>query len=96
MPAGSVAGVFLITDLAFFGANVIKIEHGGWFPLLLAGAVYGVMTTWHTGRQVVTRRLAETEVPLTVLFDSVKAKIHKLGVLLCTPICTSRPRWSVT
>jgi len=72
--AASVAGVFLITDLAFFGANVIKIEHGGWFPLLLAGAVYGVMTTWHTGRKVVTKRLAETEVPLTVLFEAVKAK----------------------
>jgi KUP system potassium uptake protein len=72
--AASVAGVFLTTDLAFFGANVIKIQHGGWFPLLLAGAVYGVMTTWHTGRQVVTKRLAETEVPLTVLFESVKAK----------------------
>jgi KUP system potassium uptake protein len=72
--AGSIAGLFLITDLAFFGANVIKIEHGGWFPRLLAGAVYGVMTTWHTGRIVVTKRLAETEVPLAALFESVKAK----------------------
>ncbi len=33
-----VTGAFLVIDLAFFGANVIKIEHGGWFPLLLAGA----------------------------------------------------------
>ena len=36
--AASVTGAFLIIDLAFFGANVIKIEHGGWFPLLLAAA----------------------------------------------------------
>ena len=69
--AAVISGAFLLTDLAFFGANVIKIEHGGWFPLLLAGAVYGVMTTWHTGRQVVTRRLAETEVPLERFFETV-------------------------
>jgi len=72
--AGLVTGAFLLTDLAFFGANVIKIEHGGWFPLLLAAAVYGVMTTWHTGRRVVTRRLAETEVPLSAFFDTVELK----------------------
>ena len=30
-------GAFLVIDLAFFGANVIKIEHGGWFPLLGRG-----------------------------------------------------------
>ena len=36
--AGAVTAAFLSIDLAFFGANVIKIEHGGWFPLLVAGA----------------------------------------------------------
>jgi KUP system potassium uptake protein len=72
--AALVTGVFLIVDLAFFGANVIKIEHGGWFPLLVATAVYTVMTTWHTGRRLVVRRLAETEVPLSKFFDSVKAR----------------------
>ena len=50
----------------FLGANVIKIQHGGWFPLLIAAGIYTVMTTWHTGRRIVTQRLAETEVPLSV------------------------------
>jgi KUP system potassium uptake protein len=72
--AALVSGAFLIIDLAFFGANVIKIQHGGWFPLLVAGAIYAVMTTWATGRQLVVRRLADSEVPLSQFFASVEAK----------------------
>jgi len=72
--AGGVAGFFLIIDLAFFGANVIKIQHGGWFPLLMAGMVYTVMTTWHTGRRLVVKRLADSEIPLSVFFSSVAAR----------------------
>jgi KUP system potassium uptake protein len=72
--AGVVAGAFLIWDIAFFGANVIKITHGGWFPLLVAMGVYAVMSTWHTGRKVVARRLGETEIPLPVFFKNVASK----------------------
>jgi len=55
---------FLIVDLAFFGANLIKIAHGGWFPLLVAAVIYTVMTTWHTGRQLVTRTLSRSGRPI--------------------------------
>ncbi|HUR33225.1 MAG TPA: potassium transporter Kup [Vicinamibacterales bacterium] len=72
--AAGVTGAFVIIDLAFFSANVIKIEHGGWFPILVAGFVYAVMSTWHTGRLLVVRRLAETEIPLSRFFDSVRLK----------------------
>jgi KUP system potassium uptake protein len=89
--AAAVTGAFLVTDLAFFGANVVKIQHGGWFPLLLAAAVYGVMTTWYTGRRFVTRRLAETEVPLTEFFESVRRnpphRITGTGIFM-----TARPQ----
>ena len=70
----SVTGAFLVIDVAFFTANVIKIQHGGWFPLLVAAGVYAVMTTWATGRQLVVRRLADSEVPLTQFFMSIAAK----------------------
>ena len=72
--AAVVAGGFVVIDLAFFGANVIKIEHGGWFPLLVAAIIYAVMSTWHTGRLLVVRRMAETEVPLSRFFDDVRRK----------------------
>ena len=50
---------FLIIDLAFFGANIIKIADGGWFPLLVGATVFTMMTTWFTGRRILTARLAE-------------------------------------
>ena len=62
--AGSVTGVFLIIDLAFFGANAVKITHGGWLPLVIAGLLYTFMTTWKTGRQLVAARLAARAVPI--------------------------------
>jgi KUP system potassium uptake protein len=67
--AALVTGAFLVVDLAFFAANLLKIEHGGWFPLLVAAAVYLVMATWHTGRLLVLERLHRQEVPLTSFFE---------------------------
>jgi KUP system potassium uptake protein len=69
-----VSGAFLVIDLAFFGANVIKITHGGWFPLAVAAAIYAVMMTWATGRQLVARRLADSEVSLSHFFATIEAR----------------------
>ena len=52
LSAGALAAFFLVIDLAFFGANVIKVAKGGWLPLLLAGLVFSVMTTWKKGRKI--------------------------------------------
>ena len=57
--AGVVAGGFLAIDLLFFSANALKIASGGWFPLVLAVAIVVVMTTWATGRRLLTARLRE-------------------------------------
>jgi len=46
----AVVAVFLAVDLAFLGANLAKLLHGGWLPLLIGTAVFAVMTTWRTGR----------------------------------------------
>ncbi|MFX8110495.1 KUP/HAK/KT family potassium transporter, partial [Acinetobacter baumannii] len=40
--------VFLVVDLSFFSANLLKIAAGGWFPLLLGGLIFFLMVTWHT------------------------------------------------
>ena len=42
---------FLAVDLAFFGANVVKIEEGGWFPIVAAVVVFTLMSTWKQGRE---------------------------------------------
>ena len=59
-----VTGVFLTVDLAFFGANALKIAHGGWLPLFIGALLFTLMTTWKTGRQIVAQRLTARAVPL--------------------------------
>ena len=62
--AYAVTGVFLTIDLAFFGANALKIAHGGWLPLVIGAVLFTLMTTWKTGRQLVAERLTARAVPL--------------------------------
>ncbi len=62
--AGAAAAVFLIVDAAFFSANLVKIADGGYVPLMLACAVYGVMWLWHHGTQAVQKRFSEDLVPI--------------------------------
>jgi KUP system potassium uptake protein len=57
-------GVFLVIDLAFFGANVIKIPSGGWFPLVVGGGIFLLMTTWKKGRRILASRLLSLAVPI--------------------------------
>jgi KUP system potassium uptake protein len=62
--AFTVTGLFLSVDLAFFGANALKILHGGWLPLVIGAVLFTLMTTWKTGRQLVADRLTARAVPL--------------------------------
>jgi KUP system potassium uptake protein len=59
-----VISMFLIVDLAFFGANLLKIAQGGWLPLLIGGFVFTLMTTWKTGRRIVAERLTARAIPI--------------------------------
>jgi KUP system potassium uptake protein len=69
--AAAVASVFFIVDAAFLAANLAKITDGGYVPLLLAAAVYGVMLVWHTGAQAVSARLQETVVPIATFMARI-------------------------
>src|SRR5215470_12723195 len=57
LSAIAVTAGFLVFDLAFFSANLVKIRHGGWFPLVVAAAVFILMTTWRKGRHLLQARL---------------------------------------
>jgi KUP system potassium uptake protein len=63
---------FLIVDLAFFSANLPKVLHGGWFPLLIALIVFTLLSTWQKGRQIVTARRVEEEGPLRGFVEEVR------------------------
>lgn len=59
-----VCGGFLAMDVMFLGANVTKIDDGGWFPLTVAAVVFTLMSTWRRGRALLGLRLRERLVPL--------------------------------
>ena len=62
--AGLVLVMFLAVDVAFFGANIIKIAQGGWLPLAMAAAVFLVMSTWKAGRRILADRVQAEARPL--------------------------------
>jgi KUP system potassium uptake protein len=55
------AAALLLVDLLFFGANLTKLTHGAWLPLLIGVVVFTVLTTWQRGRALVTRRRQREE-----------------------------------
>jgi KUP system potassium uptake protein len=67
------AVVFLTTEIAFFAANLTKVVHGGWLPLLVAFTVFTVLITWQRGRQIVTPNRTALEGPLRAFVDEVDA-----------------------
>ncbi len=70
--AGMLAGGFIAIDIAFFGANIIKIERGGWVPLVIAGGVFLLMTTWNRGLQLLNRMLVQGSLPLDRFIGEVE------------------------
>ncbi len=64
-------GFFLVIDLALFSANVLKILHGGWFPLLLGSFLFTVMLTWKRGRELVFENLQKHTIPLEDFLQSL-------------------------
>jgi KUP system potassium uptake protein len=68
-----VLAVFLTIDLAFFGANALKLMQGGWVALAVALLLFTLMTTWKTGRRLVAERLTARAVPLDDFIASVAA-----------------------
>ena len=69
--AGSFALFFLIIDLGFFGANALKILHGGWVPIVAGLAIFTLMTTWYQGRRVVLKLLTKGSLPIDLFLNSV-------------------------
>ena len=67
-----VSGGFLLIDLAFFGANLLKLREGGWIPLMLATVIFLLMTTWHRGIEAIRQSIAKK--PMTT--EAFLAQLH--------------------
>ena len=69
-----VGGAFLLVDVAFWGANLLKIPHGGWFPLVVGAIIFTMLTTWKKGRQILAQRMKDRTLPIDEFVDSVLAE----------------------
>jgi KUP system potassium uptake protein len=70
--AAPVAGVFLVVDASFFGANLLKIIDGGWLPLALGVTVFFVMATWRKGSEAVNVAAAKDSEPFAAFLAEIK------------------------
>ena len=66
-------GALIAIDLLFFAANLTKLTHGAWFPLLIGLITFTVFTTWQRGRELVTRLRAQAEGPLREFIQQLHA-----------------------
>jgi KUP system potassium uptake protein len=71
--AVAIATPLLLIDLTFLASNSLKIPDGGWFPLLIGGVVFTLLTTWKRGRSLLMHRLAEDAMPLELFIQSIEA-----------------------
>jgi KUP system potassium uptake protein len=65
--------VFLFVDAAFLTANADKVEHGGWFPLVLGAVIFTMMATWRRGRELVMREIKQSGLALEPFIASIAA-----------------------
>jgi KUP system potassium uptake protein len=65
------AAFFFTFDFAFLGANVLKIQHGGWVPLVIAVAIAVVMTTWKSGREILGGLMRQATLPLDLFLADI-------------------------
>lgn len=84
--AVSLAVFFLAIDLSFLGANLLKILHGGWFPILVAGVVFLSLKTWRDGRALLAERLRastlSTELFLADLLSAPPPRVPGTAVFM--------------
>lgn len=79
-------GIFFVVDLAFFASNLMKLFDGGWFPLLIGGAVFTLMITWKEGRTLLNNKLRADAIDLPsfleAVFISPPARVEGTAVFL--------------
>jgi KUP system potassium uptake protein len=76
--ATATIALFAIVDLAFFLSNIAKIADGGWVPLLVAGAIFTVLTTWAKGRGLLRSQLQADAISLETFVNSTAASVHRV------------------
>ena len=64
-------GFFFVVDFAFWASNLLKLFEGGWFPLLIGGAIFTLMMTWKEGRRLLNEKLRSDAIDLSSFLEAV-------------------------
>jgi len=83
-------GVFVLIDAAFLAANLTKVLHGGWFPLVVAALVFTVMTTWRRGRTELRSRLGRRGLAIDRFVENLRADPLMIGQPIQTHLAGNR------
>jgi KUP system potassium uptake protein len=95
LATGALCAGLLIVEIIFFAANALKIWRGGWLPLVVAAGFMAVMTTWRTGRKILSRHMKERLLPLESFLDDLSlghavrvpgTAVYMSGNVLGTPL----------
>lgn len=94
--ATALIGVFLLVDLAFFSANIVKIPAGGWVPLAIAAVAFAVMLGWRNGRAKLAMQLREDDpLPVERFIGSIVAhpqiRVPGTGVYMARDVTSAPP-----
>jgi KUP system potassium uptake protein len=88
----SATGFFFIIDFAFWASNSLKLFEGGWFPLLIGGAIFTLMMTWKDGRKLMNDKLRSDAIDLGGFLDAVfvspPARVDGTAVFLTAEVGT--------
>jgi KUP system potassium uptake protein len=83
---GFLVSLFLIIDIAFFSANVLKIPDGGWVPLVIGVVIFTLMLTWKTGRNLLSAFLKKDSMQLKSFLEAIMisppVRVSGIGVFL--------------
>jgi KUP system potassium uptake protein len=71
--AAAVCCVFFALEGAFCGSNLLKVAHGGWFPLVAGAGIFAIMATWKTGRRLVWERIKDATLPRDLFIADIQA-----------------------
>ena len=69
----ALGGFFLVIDVSFFAANLPKVPHGGWFPLVVGALVFVLLATWKKGRGLLQKKQSDETLPLEPFLESLLA-----------------------
>ncbi len=93
--AWALSGTLILIDGAFFGANLLKVAHGGWLPLVIGAAIFTAMTTWKTGRRILFERLTARALPLDDFMQMVEStpptRVHGTSVFMTAQTQSTPP-----